>query len=657
MVFFRLLLLLAVLGVGIDSSLAATRRKKGSETTSKPSTKPATKAAPKSVRLPSSLGYRNVLLIIVDDLNDSVGWMGGTAQTPNMDKLARQGMRFTQAQTAHALGNPSRIALFTGLLPSTSGVFEPQQEWWRSVQLKGRLTLPELFTAAGYITAAGGSVFESSHGGGHSVERDDLWEQRQPGVTTANTKHVNGLDIWDWGALDVPDEETTDGRTVTWAANYLAEVKPKKRFFLTVGIDKPHAPWYAPQPYFDALPAEALKMPEVGKDDLDDVPEVAKKALTGPQSEHARIVTAKAWPDAVRAYLASVAFADAQVGRLLKALEKSPAASNTIVCLTSSRGMALGDKQCWQDGSLWGCGTHVPLTIYDPGVTKAGSVSDEPVSLVDVYPTLADLTRQELTAKPDGTSLLPLLLDPNTKVSRPALTTMGGGDKASYAARAEGWRYIRYADGSDELYDEAKDPHERTNLAAGPEAAEQKQALAQSLPKEWHLADRMAAQLAGKKGADGCTIFELQTGDELPAESAPVLAGKGMDLEVSLDVAPGASLDGTLAAQGDAQNGWALQMVNGKPTATIFAGGQAATIATDAPKAGPARLRLFIPGNGTLFLGVAGQSQIVEKSPFHAGFPVQPAGRLTVGAASPALPESKAFKGKVNHVWLTVLPN
>ena len=174
---FRLLLTLALLAFSFSPAQAATRRKKSADAATRPAVKPSGKAAVKAPHLSSALGRRNVILVLVDDLNDGVGWLGGPAQTPHMDKLAHLGMRFTNAQAAHTLGNASRIALFTGLLPSSSGVFSPGQEWWRAVPLQGTLTLPEFFLAGGYTTAAAGSVFQSGHGGAHSVERDDTWRK------------------------------------------------------------------------------------------------------------------------------------------------------------------------------------------------------------------------------------------------------------------------------------------------------------------------------------------------------------------------------------------------------------------------------------------------------------------------------------------------
>lgn len=595
-----------------------------------------------------------MLLIVVDDLNADVAWLGGPSLTPNMDRLARMGMRFTNAHAPHALGHASRIAMFTGLLPSTSGVYTGNQDWRQSIQLKGRLTLPEFFMGAGYTTAAGGSIFESSHFGPGSLEHDAVWENRLPGITTPETRHVNGLDLWDWGALEVQDAETDDGKTVEWAAECVAQAKSKKLFFLTVALDKPHAPWYAPKPYFEGVSGDALQLPQVQEDDFKDVPDYAKEDFIAADSAHSQIVAGKGWPDAVRAYRACVAFADAQVGHLMEALESSPAAKNTVVCLVSTRGMALGDKRCWQSGSLWSCSTHIPLTIYAPGVTHPDSVSDEPVSSLDLFPTLAELTKQEVPKGLDGTSLVPLLVDPNARRLKPAITAMGGEEQASYAVRTVGWSYIRNADGSEEMYDRANDPHEWTNVAGNPEQMETKQVLAQFLPKEWHSAERSAQTFAGKQGADGAIVYELQSGDKLPANLAPAIASRGIDVEVGLEVS--GNEDGTLVSQGDAKHGWALQMVAGQPTATVIMDGQQTSITTAAPAKGPARVRLFIPGNGTMSLGVTGQNEITGKSPFVAGFPVQPNGELSVGEPFAGVPESKAFGGTMNHVWVTVLP-
>ena len=640
----RILTSLALLIIGLSSVQAATKKKK-----------PSAPAAPvvKTTHVSSTVARRNVLLILVDDLNADVGWLGGPVPTPHMDRLAMQGMRFTNAHAPHALSHASRVAIFTGLLPSTSGVYTAELDWRRSIQLKGRITMPEFLLGAGHTTAAAGSIFVPSHFGEVNLESDSLWEARLPGISAASVKHVNGLDLWDWGMLKEDDEQTLDGKSVAWAAEYLEQPKGKKLFFLTVALDKPHVPWYAPSPYYEVVTGDAAKVPETRDDDFQDIPDYAKEDFIAADSTHSLILSAKAWPDAVRAYRACVAFADAQVGRIMEALEKSPYAKNTIVCLVSTRGMALGDKRCWQSGSLWACSTHVPLTILDPGVTHPGSVSDEPVSTLDLFPTLAELTRQDIPKGLDGTSLAPLLLDPEAHRTKPAITVMGGGDQASYAVRTLGWAYLRNADGSEELYDRAADPHEWTNLAGKAEHEETQKVLSQFVPKEWHSAERSTAQL-GKTGADGAEVYELQGGDRLVGKLAPTLAQRGIDVELTLKVS--GREDVMLVSQGDAQNGWALHLVAGKPTATLFNRGRATTLSTAEPSAGMVRVRLFIPGNGTMSLGVSGQSQITGQCPFVGGFPEQPAGDLTVGEAFGPLTESKPFEGTLDHVWLTLLP-
>jgi len=436
----------------------------------------------------SAAGKPNVLFIIADDLRDYVGWMGGhpQARTPHMDRLAKLGMRFTNAHCNYALCNPSRTSLLTGMLPSSSGVFGNEQDWRRSVQILGKATLPEHFQAAGYQTLAGGKVFHANHGGPEGrlsgwhggrrgFELDAAWSERFPetGVQIPDLpvhtgQNFNGMDIWhwDWGKIDVPDELTDDGAVVGWAAEKLRK-KAAKPFFLTVGLYRPHSPWYVPKRYFDLFPLEGIQLPELKADDLADVPAFAK-GHEKPGGHHDEIVKRGKWKEAVQAYLANVAFCDAMLGRLLEALESGPNAAKTIVVFTSDHGWYLGEKQMWHKGKLWEATTRVPLTILAPGVTQPDTMSGEPVSLIDLYPTLCELTKVKAPEHLDGHSLVPLLKDPASKSPAPAITVMGGGQKASYAARTEQWRYIRYADGSEELYDQSGDPMERNNLAGSP---------------------------------------------------------------------------------------------------------------------------------------------------------------------------------------------
>lgn len=626
----------------------------------------------------------NVVLIIVDDLNDWTGWLGGHSQarTPNMDRLARMGMRFTNAHASYALCNPSRAALMTGMGPATSGVFGNEQDWRRSINVAGKLTIPEFFKTSGYTTAAGGKIFHANHGGPEArlagwhggrrgFELDVAWDTRfpQPGVQLAEApvhtgQNFNGLDIWhwDWGPIDVTEDQTEDGRTVAWAARYLAQAHQTQPFFLAVGLYKPHSPWYAPRAYFDERPLDQVKLPPVKEDDLDDVPAFAKSHLNGGDNYHQQIVARGLWPSAVRAYLACITFADTQVGKLLAAIEQSSAAANTIVCLTSDHGWYLGEKQMWHKGRLWERATHVPLTIYAPGVTRANSVSAKPVSLIDLYPTLCDLAHLKRPAHLDGESLVPLLRDSTTQRARPAITTMGGDDRVSYAARTDRWRYIRYADASEELYDHNADPNEWTNLATRPDHDELKKSLAAFFPTEWHNAHRSLEQITPVTKADGSVQWALQPGDELPARSSPQIAGRGFSIDARFDYTPAVDQDSTLLAHGTDQNGWALHLVAGAPTLSVFISGHRTALSLDALQAGPAELRAAIPGDGRMLLAVPDVKEKVLTDVFPGGFPVQPGTGLQACESfgplkAKTFPNSTPFDGRVQQLQFTVLPS
>lgn len=636
----------------------------------------ATKA--RSSRPSSAVGKPNVLFIIADDLRDYVGWMGGHPQTrtPNMDRLAKMGMRFTNAHCTYALCNPSRTSLLTGMLPSTSGIYGNEQDWRRSVQIQGKPTLPEYFQSMGFQTLAGGKIFHATHGGPEGrlegwhggrrgFEQDVAWLQRfpEPGIQMPDLpvhtgQNYNGLNIWhwDWGGLDLPDALMDDAAVTDWAGNQLRQ-KARQPFFLAVGLFRPHSPWYVPQKYFDEFPLAEIKLPEVKEDDLDDVPEFAKKV--GKEDYHDIILKSNKWQEAVRAYLATVAFCDAMLGRVLDALEQGPNAANTIVVFTSDHGWYLGEKHMWHKGKLWEEATRVPLTILAPGVTQPDTVSNEPVSLVDLYPTLCDLTKLSKPGHLDGESLAPLLKDPGAKRDRPALTIMGGMQSPSYAARDERWRYIRYADGSEELYDHHADPKEWTNLAAKPEFASEKARLAGFFPKEFRNASRPASEVVPPPSPDGTTHLQLQPGDEVSGADAPRIEGRGVFIDASFDYRAEVDRDSTIVAQGGPEMGYALHLVGGIPTLTVFVNGVASSIGADALKPGTNRIRASIDDGGLMSLAVPGASEILGPAPFAAGFPRQPNQGLSVGRSFGILsvkdyPNSTCFDGEIHRLRVTI---
>jgi arylsulfatase A-like enzyme len=243
---------------------------------------------------------------------------------------------------------------------------------------------------------------------------------------------------------------------------------------------RPHIPWFVPREYFEMYPPDQLVLPAVKDDDLADVPPFARRIALNQNSRHDLLVSTGNWRRAVQAYLACITFSDAMVGRMLDALDRSPHRDNTIVALWSDHGYHLGEKWHWHKQSLWHRATHVPLIISAPGVTKAGTRCERPVSLVNLYPTLADLAGVEAGAGLDGVSLRPLLQDPQREWERPALTTYGRGNHAVRSAR---WSYIRYHDGSEELYDRRQDPNEWINLASHATLTKTKEDLRRWLPK------------------------------------------------------------------------------------------------------------------------------------------------------------------------------
>ncbi len=451
-------------------------------------------AAAGDERSPRGAPRPNVLFIAVDDLNDWVGCLGGHPQalTPNIDRLAARGVLFTNAHAAAPLCNPSRASVLTGFLPATSGVLGNDQDWRREPFLAGRPTLPEYFRRSGYWTGAAGKIYHANHGGetgaltgGHGgrrgfnhpaswVERHPSHDAQLPIPVVLAGQNWNGLDVWhwDWGPFDHPDVATVDGRDADWVIEQLRR-EHDRPFFLALGVYRPHGPWYCPRSYFDRHPIERVTLPVTLDGDVDDVPAAATRYLRNPNHFHARILERGLWRSAVQAYLANITFADAQVGRVIDALDRSEHRDDTIVVLWSDHGWHLGEKERWHKSTLWEEATRVPLIVVAPGVTEPGSRCSRPVSLVDLYPTLLDLCGLDPNPDNDGISLVPWLRDPSLPRRRPAVTSRRwwNGKHADHAVRSQRWRYIRYHDGSEELYDHHADPNEWTNVAADPRHA------------------------------------------------------------------------------------------------------------------------------------------------------------------------------------------
>jgi arylsulfatase A-like enzyme len=270
-----------------------------------------------------------------------------------------------------------------------------------------------------------------------------------------------------------------DGQMVQWAEKFLAD-PPKEPFFLAAGIYRPHLPWYAPREYFNMYPPDNIIPPPIKEDDLDDIPEVGRVIAEQRRGDLELVRRSRQYRRILQAYLASVAFCDVMVGRLLDALDASPAAKNTIIVLWSDNGWHFGEKQHLHKMTLWARSTRLPLIVVVPGVTHQNTRTSRSASFVDLFPTLNELCSLPQLDELEGTSLVPLLKDPNRPWDRPALVTYLQGN---HAVCSERWRYIRYADGGEELYDQKNDPNEWTNLASKPELADVKAELAKWLPK------------------------------------------------------------------------------------------------------------------------------------------------------------------------------
>ncbi len=426
----------------------------------------------------------NVLFIAVDDLNDWLGCLGGHPQTltPNFDRLAARGTLFNNCNCAAPLCNPSRAALMTGLRPSTTGVYDNNQDW--RPPLAGRTTLPQQFMKAGYSAIGGGKIY---HGG---FEHPASWQSYFPSFKPSKPpdplpdgRPLNGLPQtghFDWGPLDVDDPQMGDYQVVDWALSELARSHDQP-FFQAVGLFRPHLPWYVPRRYFDRFPLAEIILPKSKKDDLDDVPEAGRR-IAKPQGDHAKVLQYGQWEKAVQAYLASINFVDAQLGRLLDGLDASAYRDNTVVVLWGDHGWHLGEKLHWRKFALWEEATQCPLMMSVPGLTKPGSVCARPVNLLDLYPTLLDICALPPDPDAEGVSLRPVLADAQASWERPTVCTFGLNN---HSVRSEGWRYIRYADGSEELYDHRadKDEWEWTNLAAEPQYEAVKAEHQQWLPR------------------------------------------------------------------------------------------------------------------------------------------------------------------------------
>ena len=452
----------------------------------------ACKNPPKKENL---LKHPNVLFIAIDDLNDWVEPLAGNAQslTPNLSKFANQGVNFTANYCTSPGCNPSRSTLLTGLHTYTSGMYSNYQDWRTIPRLANTPTLGHFFRQNGYYTAGAGKIF-------HYSQVDTLaWDAYYPSIKNpmpadifpekvpANMPRFKYMyKMFDWSPLAIRDEETGDYKSVDFIGNQL-EMEHKEPFFLACGIYRPHLPWYVPQKYFDLFPLEDIQLLKLMENDTADLGKRAKELMTRGGNYHKHVIEANQWKKAVQGYLASVAYADAMVGELLERLEKSNYSDNTIVVIWSDHGWQLGQKQHWRKFALWENVIKTVLMMKVPEKvaampmgTKAGGITKNLTSLIDLYPTLTELCGLPKRPDLDGKSLIPILKNPDSTILRPIITTYDFGD---YSVRYDKWHYIKYIDDSEELYDLELDPEEWTNLAQNAEYLPIKKQLAGYIPE------------------------------------------------------------------------------------------------------------------------------------------------------------------------------
>ncbi|TWU24967.1 Choline-sulfatase [Novipirellula galeiformis] len=413
----------------------------------------------------------NILMIAIDDLNDWVEPLEGhpDVKTPALAKLAHRAVTFTNAHCQAPLCNPSRTSIMTGLRPTSTGVYG-LAPWFRTLpEFKAHVTLPQYFHQHGYHTLIGGKIFHGAYGrNGKAPQECDVWgpnasvgakPEQKLIPPTPNGNHP----LMDWGTFPHRDQDKGDWQVASWAVQQIESMQEEKPFFLSVGFFLPHVPCYATQKWFDLYPEDSLTMPPMPSGDRSDTPKSSWYLhwnLPEPRTDW--LAANDQLRPLVRAYLASISFVDSQVGRVLDALENSPYADNTIVVLWSDHGYHLGEKSISGKNSLWARSTRVPLIFAGPGIA-ANVKCNQPAELLDLYPTLASLAGLPRPNGVQGISLEPQLSDPTTPRDRPAICTHNAGNHSVCDTR---WRYIRYLDGGEELYDVAQDPNEFDNLLA-----------------------------------------------------------------------------------------------------------------------------------------------------------------------------------------------
>ena len=446
---------------------------------------------------------RNVLFIASDDLNCAFSAYGHSlVRTPNLDAIAKRGVRFDRAYCQFPLCSPSRTSLMTGLAPDTTGVYNLQKHFRES--LPDVVTLGQLFQKNDYFVARVGKIYHYGNPGQigtNGLDDEPTWNRRinpagidkkeEPLLTNYTPGRGLGSSICFY-ASPAKDEEHTDGMVASEIVRMMEEHRGKP-WFLGAGFYKPHCPYIAPAKYFDSVPLDRVKLVPFEEGEMNIAPRWAY--FTNPAHWG---MTEKQRLEAMRAYYATILFLDAQVGRLLTALRRLGEEENTTIVFWSDHGYGLGEHGQWMKQTVFEYAARSPLMMCGAGVPGRAQACGRTVEFLDLYPTLADLCGlKDVPPGLHGRSLRPLLDNPRAAWERPAITQVqrarqSGTPVRGYSLRTERHRYTMWDGGreGEELYDYSADPRELKNLAASPDAAALKKGLKSRL--ETILASRQS---------------------------------------------------------------------------------------------------------------------------------------------------------------------
>ncbi len=418
----------------------------------------------------------NVLFIAVDDMNNDLGCYGHPlVKSPNIDRLAAKGIAFTNSYCQFPLSSPSRSSLLTGMRPDSTRVFNLTYHFRQD--MPDVITLPQMFINNGYYVARIGKMYHYGNPGdiGTNGLDDKLsWIDRfnpagrdktslEPDIINYTPKRGLGSSMSFLSDITGKDEEHTDGKVAEETIR-LMKINKDKPFFIAAGFYKPHCPWITPGKYFETYNLSEMTLPEISDATTGDYPDPAL-ASTSPWPYFG--INNKQALECKLAYYAAISFVDAQIGKLIDALDELGLAKNTIIVFWSDHGYHLGEHGLWFKQSCFEESAKSPLIISVPGNGSNGQLCRKTVELIDIYPTLAELTGLKPPDNLEGRSLLRLIKNPNTKWEHPAYTQVQRGSIPGHSVRTEKWRYTEWNFGQEgaELYDEVNDPHELRNLA------------------------------------------------------------------------------------------------------------------------------------------------------------------------------------------------